>query len=51
VMVTDFWRYGVSENAREIETLARYSYEQGLAERLVKAEELFAPSTFEISRI
>jgi 4,5-dihydroxyphthalate decarboxylase len=51
VMGTDFWRYGVSENAREIETLARYSYEQGLAERMVRAEELFAPSTFEISRI
>jgi 4,5-dihydroxyphthalate decarboxylase len=51
VMGTDFWRYGVSENAGEIATLARYSHEQGLAERLMTAEELFAPSTFEISRI
>lgn len=51
VMGTDFWRYGVSENAGEIATLARYSHEQGLAERLVTADELFAASTFEISRI
>jgi 4,5-dihydroxyphthalate decarboxylase len=51
MMGTDFWKYGVSENAREIATLARYSCEQGLAERIVSTEELFAPSTCEISRI
>jgi 4,5-dihydroxyphthalate decarboxylase len=51
VMGMDFWRYGVSENAREIETLARYSHEQGLAERIVPAEELFTPSTIETSLI
>jgi 4,5-dihydroxyphthalate decarboxylase len=51
LMGKDFWRYGVRENLREIETLARYSYEQGLAERIVPVTELFAPSTFEVSRI
>ena len=51
LMGKDFWRYGVAENLREIETLARYSHEQGLAERIVPVEEMFAPSTVEVSRI
>jgi 4,5-dihydroxyphthalate decarboxylase len=51
LMGNDFWRYGVEENRREIETLARYSHQQGLAERIVPVEEMFAASTFELSRI
>jgi 4,5-dihydroxyphthalate decarboxylase len=37
--------YGVVAARRELETIARYDYEQGLAKRLVTLEELFAPST------
>ena len=51
VMGSDFWRYGVKESRHEIEALARYSYSQGLSERLLTPEDLFAPSTFEISKI
>src|SRR5262249_39945075 len=51
LMGKDFWRYGVAENAHEIETLARYAYEQGLTARLATAEDLFHPYTFERSRI
>ncbi|MGP0090176.1 MAG: ABC transporter substrate-binding protein [Xanthobacteraceae bacterium] len=51
VMGRDFWRYGVHESLPEIEALTQYAYEQGLVDRKVKVEELFAPSTFEISRI
>jgi 4,5-dihydroxyphthalate decarboxylase len=51
LMGKDFWRYGVAENIREIETLARYSHFQGLAERVVALGEMFAPSTYEVSRI
>jgi len=51
VMGPDFWRYGVAENMAEIEALTQYSYEQGLSERKVKVEELFARSTFEVSKI
>src|SRR5262245_28825379 len=51
VMGRDFWRYGVQESRHEIEALAQYSYEQGLSERKVSVEELFAPSTFEISKV
>jgi len=51
IMGEDFWKYGVAENLREIEALTQYAHEQGLADRKVKVEELFHPSTFEISRV
>jgi 4,5-dihydroxyphthalate decarboxylase len=51
IMGADFWKYGVHENMREIEALTQYAYEQGLVDRKVKADELFAPSTFEISKV
>ncbi len=51
LMGKDYWKYGVAENAREIEAITRYSYEQGLALRKLTPEELFAKSTFETSRI
>jgi 4,5-dihydroxyphthalate decarboxylase len=51
LMGEDFWRYGVAENARDIETLARYSFEQGLATRQLSAKEIFHPSVFEISKV
>lgn len=50
-MGRDFWRYGVHENLREIEALAQYAFEQGLLDRKVKANELFAPSTLDMTRI
>ena len=51
VMGREFWRYGVRENLREIEALAGYAFEQGLLERKVRTDELFARSTLEISKI
>jgi 4,5-dihydroxyphthalate decarboxylase len=51
LMGEDFWRYGVAENAREIEAMTRYSYEQGLVKRKLSAEDLFAHSTIDVSRI
>jgi 4,5-dihydroxyphthalate decarboxylase len=50
-MGADFWKYGVHENMREIEALTQYLHEQGLVDRKVKVDELFAPSTLDISRI
>jgi hypothetical protein len=41
----------VRENLPEIEALAQYAFEQGLLDRKVKTDELFYPSTLEISRI
>jgi 4,5-dihydroxyphthalate decarboxylase len=50
-MGEDFWRYGVHENRGEIEALTGYAFEQGLVDRKLAAEELFAPSVFELSKV
>jgi 4,5-dihydroxyphthalate decarboxylase len=50
-MGADFWKYGVHENMREIEALSTYVYEQGLTDRKVAVEELFAAPTFEMSKV
>ncbi len=51
LMGEDFWRYGVKENAKEIEALTRYAHEQGLVSRKLSLEDLFPPSVIEVSRI
>tara|TARA_B100000686_G_scaffold348828_1_gene440823 strand:+ start:936 stop:1931 length:996 start_codon:yes stop_codon:yes gene_type:complete len=51
LMGKDFWRYGVEECRHEIEALARYSFNDGLSEKLMTPEDLFAESTFELSKI
>ena len=51
LMGDDYWRYGISECAHEIDTAARYSFDQGLSVRRLSAEDLFAESTFELSKI
>lgn len=47
LMGADFWPYGLERNARTLETFLRYSHEQGLAKRLLKASEIFAPESLE----
>jgi len=47
VMGPNMWPYGVTANRRELETMLRWSHEQGLAPRLGKVEELFAPGLTE----
>jgi 4,5-dihydroxyphthalate decarboxylase len=39
--------HGVKANRRELETIARYSVEQGLTPRLIALEEVFAASTLD----
>ena len=51
IMGNDFWRYGVHENKAEIDALTGYAHEQGLIDRKLAAEELFAPSMFELSKV
>jgi 4,5-dihydroxyphthalate decarboxylase len=43
----DFWPYGFKSNTETLKTFLRYSYEQGLATRILTPEELFAPETLE----
>ena len=51
LMGEDYWSYGVEPNRKELEAITRYSYEGGLSGRRLTAEDLFAPSTFEISKV
>lgn len=52
VMGPDFWPYGLgSENRRTLETMARYSHEQGLATRVIAVDEMFATGTFNETRV
>lgn len=45
LMGSDFWTYGLAGNEPGLSMFLRYSHEQGLAERLLSPEELFAPET------
>jgi 4,5-dihydroxyphthalate decarboxylase len=43
----DLWPYGAGANRHVIEKLVEFSFEQGLAERIISMEELFAKETIE----
>jgi len=49
LMGDNYWPYGIEPNRKALETLFRYSYEQGLASRELTIEELFHPSTLAFS--
>jgi 4,5-dihydroxyphthalate decarboxylase len=51
LMGDDYWAYGVEPNRTTLETLMRYSCEQGLAQQAVAIESLFAASTLDDYRI
>lgn len=51
LMGEDFWPYGVRENIGTLEAITRYSYQQGLSLRQLSVEELFVPSTLEVSKV
>jgi 4,5-dihydroxyphthalate decarboxylase len=51
VMGPDYWTYGAHENKLPLETLARYSFQQGLSVRQVPFEEMFAMPTYELTKI
>ena len=51
LMGADYWRYGVKDCRHEIEVMTRYAHEQGLTQRKLSIEELFAPSTFTMAKI
>ncbi len=51
LMGEDYWPYGFEENRETIETFLRYHHQHRLSARQLKAEEIFAASTLERSRI
>lgn len=46
LMGWDYWPYGVEANREVLETMTRYSAEQGLTEERIDVDELFAPETY-----
>lgn len=50
LMGEDFWSYGVDANQRELAAVTRYAVEQGIIDRQLSVEELFAPSTLSLSK-
>jgi 4,5-dihydroxyphthalate decarboxylase len=47
-LATDFMPYGVKACRTVLETIAQYVHEQGLTDRRVNLEEIFAPSTMDL---
>ena len=45
LMGEDYWPYGIEDNQRTLEAVIQYSHEQGLSNRKLSIEELFAPDT------
>ncbi len=45
LMGTNYWKYGVEANRKELESIMRYVFEQGLVKRQIGFEEMFDPST------
>jgi 4,5-dihydroxyphthalate decarboxylase len=51
ILGKEFWPYGLEPNVQTLSTFLRYSYEQGLAKRLLTPKDLFAPETLESFKI
>lgn len=51
VMGPDFWSYGIEQNRHVLETMARYSFEQGLATRIIGVDEMFAKGNLTGTRV
>ena len=51
LMGDDPFSYGLRGNEQNLTTFLRYSFEQGLSERLVEPRELFAAESLELARI
>lgn len=48
IMGDNYWKYGIEANRKELESVMRYMYEQGIVKHQIKFEELFAPSTLKL---
>ena len=50
LMGDDFWPYGVEQNRVTLDAFLRYADEQGVSERRVALEEMFAPECYFTSK-
>lgn len=51
LMGHDYWPYGVEPNRNTLETFLRYSREQGLSNRNMKVDDLFAKETLHVFHV
>jgi 4,5-dihydroxyphthalate decarboxylase len=51
LMGHDFWSYGVETNRHVLDTILRYSHEQGLTPKRLALEALFAHATMDMTKI
>ena len=47
ILGEDWWPYGISKNRIVLDTFLRYHYEQGLSEKRMTIEDLFATETLD----
>ena len=48
ILGADPWAYGLAKNRHVVETLAGYLYEQGLTDKKMQVDELFASNTLDL---
>jgi len=48
IMGENYWKYGIEDNRKELESVMRYVYEQGIVKHQIKFEELFYPTTLKL---
>jgi 4,5-dihydroxyphthalate decarboxylase len=51
LMGDDIWPYGFKENYKELDTMCRWSFAQGIAARKMDPAELFHPATLDRSKV
>lgn len=51
VLGEDFWPYGPAANRVTLDTFCQYAFEQGVAHRHVRAEELFVPEVLSQAKV
>ena len=51
LMGPDYWPYGVEANRKTLQTCAHYVAQQGITEREIAVEEMFAPTTLKSIKI
>jgi 4,5-dihydroxyphthalate decarboxylase len=51
LMGHDYWPYGVPANRATLEAFLAHHHDQGLSARRVSVDELFAPTTYEMTKI
>jgi len=51
LMGRDYWPNGVAANRRTLEAFLAHHHDQGLSQRRVSVDELFAPTTYELAKI